>query len=118
MVVRLVTHKACLHHINITEIVVDYMITSKSLLSQVLYFNVSLNKPRLSDHSKISCKIMPDYSMQCKPDILLPFPVKYKWTETSLQSFKDALCSCSIKQKILNFENLDLYKFLIRCFVR
>ena len=62
--------------------VVDYMITSESLLSQVLYFNVSLNKPRLSDHSKISCKIMADYSMQCKPDILLPFPVKYKWTET------------------------------------
>ena len=80
---------------------------SESLLSQVLYFNVSLNKPRLSDHSKISCKIMADYSMQCKPDILLPFHVKYKWTETSSQSFKDALCSCSIKQKILNFENLD-----------
>ena len=38
--------------------VVDYMITSESLLSQILYFNVSLNKPRLSDHSKISCKIM------------------------------------------------------------
>ena len=28
--------------------VVDYMITSESLLSQSLYFNVSLNKPRLS----------------------------------------------------------------------
>ena len=33
--------------------------------------------------------------------------MKYKWTEASLQSFKDALCSFSIKQKILNFENLD-----------
>ena len=87
--------------------VVDYMITSESLLSQILYFNVSLNKPRLSDHSKISCKIMANYSMQCKSNNVLPFHVKYKWTETSSQSFKDALCSFSIKQKILNFENLD-----------
>ena len=50
---------------------------------------------------------MADYSMQCKPGILLPFPVKYKWTETSSQSFKDALCSCSIKQRISNFKNFD-----------
>ena len=86
--------------------VVHYMITSESLLSQILY-NVSLNKPRLSDHSKISCNNMANYSMQCKPNNVLPFLVKYKWNETSSQSFKDALCSFAIKQKILNFENLD-----------
>ena len=50
---------------------------------------------------------MAKYSMQCKSNNVLPFHVKYKWTETSSQSFKDALCSFSIKQKILNFENLD-----------
>ena len=73
--------------------VVDYMITSESLLSQILHFNISLIKPRLSDHSKISCKIMANYLMQCKSNNVLPFHVKHKWTETSSQSFKDALCS-------------------------
>ena len=87
--------------------VVDYMMASENLLSQVLYFNVGLNRPRLSDHSKISCKIMANYSIQCKSSNLLPFPAKYKWTETSSESFKDALCSCAIKQKIKDFENLD-----------
>ena len=88
--------------------VVDYMMASENLLSQVLYFNVGLNRPRLSDHSKISCKIMANYSIQCKSSNLLPFPAKYKWTETSSESFKDALCSCAIKQKIKDFENLDV----------
>ena len=87
--------------------VVDYMIASESLISQVLYFNVSLNKPRLSDHSQISCKILANFSMRGESVPLLPFPVKYKWSEASSERFKDALCSCSIKQKILDLENLD-----------
>ena len=36
--------------------VVDYMLVSENLLSRILYFNVALNIPRLSDHSKI-CKL-------------------------------------------------------------
>ena len=87
--------------------VVDYMIASESLISQVLYFNVSLNKPRLSDHSQIGCKILANFSMRDESVPLLPFPVKYKWSEASSGRFKDALCSCSIKQKILDLENLD-----------
>ena len=83
------------------------MIASESLLAQVLYFNVSLNRPRLSDHSKISCKIIANYSLQAQSSILSPLSAKYKWSETSADSFKDALCSGIIKQKIINFENLD-----------
>ena len=56
--------------------VVDYMIASECLLSQVLYFNLSLNKPRLSDHSHVSCKILANFSMGLESVPLLPFPVK------------------------------------------
>ena len=41
--------------------VFDYMIASEKLLTQTLYFNVGLNNPRLSDHSKLSCRIMANY---------------------------------------------------------
>ena len=81
------------------------MMASENLLSPVFYFNVGLNRPRLSDHS--SCKIMANLSMQCKSSSVLPFPAKYKWTETSAESFKDPLCSYAIKQNIKDFENLD-----------
>ena len=45
--------------------VVDCTIASGRLLPQVLSLGVSLNQPRLSDHSKISCTIMDNYSRHC-----------------------------------------------------
>ena len=53
--------------------VVDYMIVSENLLSQILYFNVGLNIPTFSDHSKISCKIMAKFSPKLQLDNLKPF---------------------------------------------
>ena len=52
-------------HVYIIQIhgnnVVDYMIASENLLTLILYFNVGLNIPRISDHSKLSYRIMANY---------------------------------------------------------
>lgn len=87
--------------------VVDYMITSEHLLPQLLYFNVILNKPRLSDHSRICCKSIANYFLQKSESTLITFPTTYKWSSTSADSFKDALCSSVLKQMISDFESLD-----------
>lgn len=86
--------------------VVDYILASECLLSQILYFNVSLNIPSLSDHSKICCKIFANYSLQ-PINTLAPLPVKYKWSSISTDKFKDSLCSNVIKEKISNFLSLE-----------
>ena len=86
--------------------VVDYMLVSENLLSQILYFNVAVNIPRLSDHSKLSCKIMANYSTRHTVENLISFSPQYKWSSISADNFKDALCSNIVKQKIKDFENL------------
>ena len=69
--------------------VVDYMIASENLLTQILYFNVGLNIPRLSDHFKLSCRIMANYCSEPGTEKLF----KYKWSSISASAFQDALCN-------------------------
>ena len=87
--------------------VVDYMIASENLLIQILYFNVGLNIPRLSDHSKLSCRIMANYCSEPGTRKLIEPPPKYKWSSISASAFQDALCTKHIKLKIKDLENSD-----------
>ena len=59
--------------------VVDYMIASQNLLTQILYFNDGFNIPRLSDHSKLSCRIMANCCSEPGTEKLVELPPKYKW---------------------------------------
>ena len=56
---------------------VDYMIASENLLTQIVYFNVELNIPRLSDHSKLICRIIANYCSEPGTDKLVEPPPKY-----------------------------------------
>ena len=84
--------------------VVDYMLASENLLSQVLYFNVGLNIPRLSDHSKICCKIVANFLPNPNVDKLQPFSAVYKWSSISADNFTDALSSNSVNAKLMTLK--------------
>ena len=84
----------------------DYMLVSENLLSQVLYFNVGLNIPRLSDHSKICCKIFANFFPNLHLDKLKPFSPVYKWSSIAADNLRDALCSNPVKCKINDLEHL------------
>ena len=86
--------------------VVYYMLVSENLLSQVLYFNVGLNIPQLSDHSKICCKIFANFFPNPYLDKLKPLSLVYKWSSIAADNFKDALCSNTVKCKINDLEHL------------
>ena len=85
--------------------VVDYMLASENLLSQVLYFNVGLNIPRLSDHSKICCKIVANFLPNPNVEKLQPFSAVYKWSSISAGDFTGAFSSNPVKCKINDLEN-------------
>ena len=101
MVGPLETPKACIHHTDIS--VVDYMIASDNLLTLFLYFNVGLNFPRLSDHSKLSYRIMANYCSEPGMEKLFEPPHNYKWSSISVSAFQDALCT-----KHIHYENTPI----------
>ena len=86
---------------------VDYMIASENLFTQILYFNVGLNIPRLSDHSKLSGRIMANYCSEPGTEKLFKPQPKYKWSSISASAFQGALFTKNIKLKIKDLENSD-----------
>ena len=91
--------------------VVDYTITSESLLSSVKYFIVE-NLTHFSDHSQLvtylnckfrTCEIQNQYQKQ---------DFSFKWTESSKQILEQELMNPYICEKIMKLENSSFEKSL------
>ena len=71
--------------------VIDYSMASEEFLQNILYFHVDNPILRLSDHSKISARLICDvkYTINNKP--LQDFPLKFKWESVSSELFLNSL---------------------------
>ena len=80
--------------------VIDYCIMSEGQLSNVIYFHVDDPILRLSDHSKISVKIIANFHKSKDNITLENFPTRFKWGTESSRLFTEALNSDDIKNQL------------------
>lgn len=80
--------------------VIDYCLLSEEKMSNVLFFHVDDPILRLSDHSKISVRLMANYLLKESKECPNDFPDSFKWQSVSPQLFKDALESTEISNKL------------------
>jgi hypothetical protein len=89
--------------------VVDYLITSNSLISEIATFSVGDFIPWLSDH----CPIVYDLEINEELDKsdpkhpLKPAPKQYVWSESGIEKFKEELQKPENKDKLQNAFSLD-----------
>ena len=86
--------------------VVDYFISSESLMENISFFKVHKFFGELSDHCQISVMLKIDCRINNNINDKLQFaPSTYIWNETSSQEFITALSSDNIQSKINDFNN-------------
>ena len=89
--------------------VVDYLVTSESLINKIATFSVGEFIPWLSDH----CPIVYDLELNEMIDKSLPkkalkyAPKRYIWSEKGSERFKNELNKCVNREKLQNALNLD-----------
>ena len=93
---------------------VNFLLTTESIFSQILYFKVSNFIPFLSDcHCKISCEILAKYENNYSNKTntsTSKLPLNYIWTNDSGVKFQEALNSPTMQDKIKMFlENSKSY---------
>jgi ribosomal protein L22 len=86
--------------------VVDYMIVDESLLNKIHYFRVQ-NATTMSDHCLIEAKLCfylrDNQDPSTDPNSLRPLWSKFIWTETSADSFNNALLDEDIQKLHVSF---------------
>ena len=88
--------------------VIDYCLLSEEQLSDVLYFHVEDPILRLSDHSKISLRIIAKFQHNKNKECPHPFPEQYKWESISPSLFCEALQRGKIKSKLEELSNIQI----------
>lgn len=83
--------------------VIDYCLCSEEQMPNILYFHVDDPILRLSDHSKISVRLMANFWKDENKDSLQSFPEQFKWDNFSSQLFSEALNSEEINNKLEDF---------------
>ena len=74
--------------------VIDYIIISQRLMSQVLYMSVSNFMATMSDcHCKMSFKLLASFKREFINDNLVDFPNRYIWNDSTCELFQKALTS-------------------------
>ncbi|CAC5362799.1 unnamed protein product [Mytilus coruscus] len=87
--------------------VIDYCLVSEDFIENVLYFHVDDPILRLSDHAKVSVRLLASVQVNCLKENLDNFPMKFKWETISPELFLNALKSDEVKVKIQDFENIQ-----------
>ena len=82
--------------------VIDYCLCTEEQMSNILYFHVDDPILRLSDHSKISVRLMANFWQDMHKNNLQSFPQQYKWNNCSAELFTKALQSDEIDSKLKN----------------
>lgn len=59
--------------------VIDYCLVSEDFIENVLYFHVDDPILRLSDHAKVSVRLLISVQVNCLKENLDNFPMKFKW---------------------------------------
>jgi hypothetical protein len=84
--------------------VVDYFISSESLIKNVLFFKVNKFLGELSDHCQISIMLRTGHQIYNTSDSRSHLsPSTYKWDDNSTQLFQNAMSSTRIDELIINF---------------
>ncbi|CAC5368560.1 unnamed protein product [Mytilus coruscus] len=87
--------------------VIDYCLVSEDFIEIVLYFHVDDPILRLSDHAKVSVRLLASVQVICLKENLDDFPMKFKWETISPELFLNALKSEEIKVKIQDFKHIQ-----------
>ena len=87
--------------------VIDYCLVSEDFMDNVLYFYVDDPILRLSDHSKVSVRLMASMHVDTVSQKLEDFPTNFKWDSVSPELFVNALKSEEIKVKINELQNFE-----------
>lgn len=84
--------------------VVDYVLVSEKLLSQVLYMEVSDFKANCSDcHCRLSIKILANFERELTNNNLKDFPLRYIWNNESVLNFQNSFSHPAIEKEIKSF---------------
>ena len=84
--------------------VIDYVIVSQDLLSQLLYMSVSDFFTDMSDcHSRISFKLLASFEREPCTKKLKNFPERYRWDDLSCDNFQRGFSNPIIQNKIKKF---------------
>ena len=87
--------------------VADYCIISENVVNDVIYFHVHDHIPYLSDHAKISLKLIA--SINTKEDKTYDVPKMYKWYKDSAFLFQKAFDTPEVRQQVRKFIYFILY---------
>lgn len=82
--------------------VIDYCLCTEEQMSSILYFHVDDPILRLSDHSKISVRLMANFWQDVHKNNLQSFPQQFKWDNCSAEQFTKALQSDEVHSKLNN----------------
>ena len=74
-------------------------------MSNVLFFYVEVPIMRLSDHSKISLRLIAKFKQNIHKEYPYSFPEQFKWESISSTLFNQALQSEEIKSKLEAFSD-------------
>ena len=88
--------------------VIGYCLFSEEQLSKVLYFHVEDPVLRLSDHSKISVRLITKFQQNENKECPHQFPEQFKWEEISPLLFNEALKRGEIKSKLEGLSNISI----------
>ena len=92
--------------------VIDYCLISEEQLSNGLYFHVEDPVLRLSDHSKISLRLMARFQQNVYKECPHSFPEQFKWESISPRLFNELLQREEIKQKLDVLSNISVSETL------
>ncbi|CAC5392082.1 unnamed protein product [Mytilus coruscus] len=87
--------------------VIDYCLVTEDFIENVLYFHVDDPIHRLSDHAKVSVRLLASVQVNCLKENLDDFPMKFKWETISPELFLNAPKSDEIKVKIQDLKNIQ-----------
>ncbi|CAG2186361.1 unnamed protein product [Mytilus edulis] len=87
--------------------VVDYFLSSESLLSNILFFKVHDFKADLSDHCQVSTMLKVNCIFNAVQKDVYSIPNQYIWEENSAEKFQNALASPLVQEKIKTFNNTN-----------
>ena len=88
--------------------VIDYGVLSEEQMSNILYFHVDEPILRLSDHAKMSVRMMANFSQDEYKYNLKDFPQQFKWNKISPELFNMALQNEEIHAKLKAISEMQI----------